>query len=199
MGKSGPIDYADSSMWGHVLIQDDLGNILLDQHNSIHWENMSVALARAIAGNPEGHIYEMHFGNGGTTVSGTGAITYLPPNTESADSDLYNPTYYKIVDESSPLNVDPSRNSVTSKHVLGLKFSDVIVKATLEFGEPTGQQAFDDSQNAEGEFVFDEIGLKTFDVSSGEGLLLSHVVFSPIQKSLNRQIQIIYTLRITLV
>lgn len=185
-------------MTGHVLIKDDQGNVLSDTWNAIHFENMSVALARALAGSTEGHIYEMHFGNGGSTVSGTGAITYLPPNVDTADTDLYNPTYFKIVDEGSPLNVDGARNSVTSKHTIGLKFSDVIIKCTLEFGEPTGQQAFDDAQNASGDFVFDEIGLKTFDVNSGQGLLLSHVIFSPIQKSLNRQIEVIYTIRIQL-
>lgn len=185
-------------MTGHVYIEDDIGNVLLDKYNAIHFENMSVAIARALSGSPDGHIYEMHFGNGGTTVSGTGAITYLPPNVEASDAQLYNDTYYKIIDESSPINVDASRNSVSSKHVLGLKFSDIIIKCTLEFGEPSGQQAFDDSTNAEGEFVFDEIGLKTFDVSSGTGLLLSHVIFSPIQKSLNRQISVIYTIRIQL-
>jgi len=191
-------DTMEPKMTGHVYIEDDLGNVLLDKYNAIHYENMSVAIARALAGGPDGHIYEMHFGNGGTTVSGTGSITYLPPNVEASDARLYNDTYYKIVDESSPINVDSSRNSVSSKHVLGLKFSDIIIKCTLEFGEPSGQQAFDDSTNAEGEFVFDEIGLKTFDVSSGTGLLLSHVIFSPIQKSLNRQISVIYTIRIQL-
>jgi len=199
MGKSGPIDLTDASTWGHVLITDtDTGEVLLDQHNAIHSENLSVAIARALSGNPDGHIYEMHFGNGGSTVSGTGSITYLPPNTESSDSDLYNTTYFKIIDESSPLNVDPSRNSVTMKHVQGLKFSDIIIKATLEFGEPAGQQAFDDTTNLDGEFVFDEIGLKTFDVTSNNGLLISHVIFSPIQKSLNRQIQVLYTIRVQL-
>ena len=191
-------DELKPNMIGIVVIKDENGKVLMEKQNAIHFENMSVALARALAGSTEGHIYEMHFGNGGSTVSGTGAITYLPPNVETADADLYNPTYFKVVDEGSPINVDGARNSVTSKHTIGLKFSDVVVKATLEFGEPNGQQAFDDAQNAEGEFVFDEIGLKTFDVNSGQGLLLSHVIFSPIQKSLNRQIEVIYTIRIQL-
>ena len=119
---------------GHVLITDENGNVLLDKNNAINHENMSVAIARALSGSPEGHIYEMHFGNGGSTVTGTGAITYLPTNTETADAELYNPTYYKIIDENSSMNVDGARNSVVSKHVLGMNYSDVVIKCTLEFG-----------------------------------------------------------------
>ena len=43
----------------------------------------------------------------------------------------------------------------------------------------------------QGEFVFDELGL-----ISESGKLLTHVIFSPVQKSLNRLIQIDYTVRI---
>ena len=49
--------------------------------------------------------------------------------------------------------------------------------------------------------LFDELGLKarSTDESSGlttTGKLLTHVVFHPVQKSLNRLIQIDYTVRI---
>jgi hypothetical protein len=66
----------------------------------------------------------------------------------------------------------------------------------LDYGEPPGQQAFDNSTNYNGEYVFDELGLKAW---TGEGntlRLLTHVIFHPVQKSLNRQIQIDYTVRI---
>jgi hypothetical protein len=46
-----------------------------------------------------------------------------------------------------------------------------------------------------GNFVFDELGLKSFS-SSGTGKLLTHVIFHPVQKSLNRLIQIDYTIRV---
>jgi hypothetical protein len=66
----------------------------------------------------------------------------------------------------------------------------------LDFGEPAGQQAFDNSTNFNGEFVFDELGLKAWEGSASELMLITHVIFHPVQKALNRQIQIDYTVRI---
>jgi hypothetical protein len=132
----------------------------------------------------------MHFGNGGTSVDPTGIITYLPPNNTGATADLYNATYYKVVDDNSVLNQDPSRNKMTVSHVSGLVYTDVLVSCLLDYGEPAGQEAFD--------FVFDELGLKgwSIDDEAGTGKLLTHVIFHPVQKSLNRLIQIDYTVRI---
>jgi hypothetical protein len=66
----------------------------------------------------------------------------------------------------------------------------------LDYGEPAGQQAFDNGTNFNGEYVFDELGLQCWNGSSSNLLLITHVIFHPVQKSLNRQIQIDYTLRI---
>jgi hypothetical protein len=66
----------------------------------------------------------------------------------------------------------------------------------LDYGEPAGQQAFDNSTNFNGEFVFDELGLKAWKGASDDLTLITHVIFHPVQKSLNRQIQIDYTVRI---
>jgi hypothetical protein len=43
--------------------------------------------------------------------------------------------------------------------------------------------------------VFDELGLRSYN-TNGTSLLLTHVVFHPVLKSLNRLIQIDYTVRI---
>ena len=71
----------------------------------------------------------------------------------------------------------------------------------MDYGEPNGQALFDNSQNVNSEYVFDELGLRgrSIDGTSGltsTGKLLTHVVFHPVQKSLNRLIQIDYTVRI---
>jgi hypothetical protein len=200
MSSEGPIDLGKMSVWGHVLIKDkDTGETLLDKHNSIHAENMSVAVARGLAGRPNGNIYEMHFGSGGSAVSGTGGITYYPPNVKGLNADLYNPTYFKVVNDTSSLNLNPEKNFIEVRHLVGTVYSDIIITCTLDYSEPSGQEAFDDSTDAESSFTFDEIGLKTYDVSGpGNGQLLTHVIFNPIQKSLNRLIEVIYTIRVTL-
>jgi hypothetical protein len=201
MSKTGPIDLTDTSMWGHVYITDkNTGEVLVDQFNSIHFENMSITLANGLAGKATGNIHEMHFGSGGTAISGTGGITYFPSNVTSESADLYNPTYYKVVNDQSSLNTDATKNFIEVRHLLGTNYSDVIVTCTLDYSEPSGQEAFDDTTDITSSYVFDEIGLKTYDASgAGNGRLITHVIFSPVQKSLNRLIEIIYTLRISLV
>jgi hypothetical protein len=139
----------------------------------------------------------MAFGNGGTRVDQTGIITYLTPNTVGTSAALYNQTYYKTVDAKQSYDLDPSRNFMEVRHVAGTPYADVLVSCLLDFGEPYGQEAFDNAANTDGEFVFDEIGLKAYSPDGpGEGDLLTHVIFHPVQKSLNRMIQIDYTVRI---
>ena len=182
---------------GHLCIKDPAtGEVLLDRPNAIHYENMSIALAQSIADTNIGYIYEMAFGNGGSAVDPTGVITYLPPNVVGQNADLYNQTYAKVVDQNSPANTDPTRNRLTVLHTSGQVYTDVLVTCLLDYGEPPGQQAFDNSTNFNGEFVFDELGLKAWQGADQDRLLITHVIFHPVQKSLNRQIQIDYTIRI---
>ena len=95
------------------------------------------------------------------------------------------------------LNLDPSRNFMEIRHITGTAYSDILVSCLLDFGEPSGQQAFDNSTNVDGQYVFDELGLRSYSPSGpGLGMLLTHVIFHPVQKSLNRLLQIDYTVRI---
>jgi hypothetical protein len=183
---------------GHVLIKDaNTGEILVDKYNAIHYENFSIGLARTLANRPDGWIHEMAFGNGGARISETGTMTYLPPNTVGQSAQLYNQTYYKVVDDQSPLNLDSSKNYISYSHSTGATFSDIIVNCTLDLGEPSGQDAFDTATELQGTFVFNELGLRSYSSTGpNTGLLLSHLVYNPIQKSLNRQIQVTYTIRI---
>lgn len=170
--------------------------VFVDKHNAIHYENMSIALAQSIADTNVGFIYAMAFGNGGSSVDPTGVITYLPPNVTGQNADLYNQTYIKVVDQNSPANTDISRNNLTVLHTSGKVYTDVLVTCLLDYGDGNGQQAFDNSTNFNGEFVFDELGLKSWEGSADDLMLITHVIFHPVQKSLNRQIQIDYTVRI---
>ena len=181
---------------GHIKITDvTSGDILINQRNAIHYENMSLALAESLANIGNGFIHEMAFGNGGTSVDPTGIITYLTPNATGTNASLYNQTYTKIVDNGSVNNTDPTRNKAEVRHVSGTNYTDILVSCLLDYGEPEGQDAFDTASNTEQLFVFDELGLKSYS-SSGEGRLITHVVFHPVQKSLNRLIQVDYTVRV---
>jgi hypothetical protein len=182
---------------GHVKIHDpNSGEIYYNNHNAIHYENISIAMAQTLSDRNIGYIYEMAFGNGGSSVDPTGVITYLPPNTVGQNADLYNQTYAKVVNDNSAADADPANNKMTVLHTAGNVYTDILVQCLLDYGEPAEQQAFDNSTNFNGEFVFDELGLKTWNGAADNLKLITHVIFHPVQKSLNRQIQIDYTLRI---
>ena len=187
---------------GFVKIFDPVsGEVFVDKKNAIHYENMSISLAETLShrtlAQGGGWIYLMAFGNGGSSVDPTGVITYLPPNTTGANADLYNETYVKVVDDNSAADTDVTNHNMQVLHTSGQVYTDILVSCLLDYGAVPGQQAFDNSTNFNGEYVFDELGLKAV---TGEDLtqlrLLTHVIFHPVQKSLNRQIQIDYTVRI---
>lgn len=181
---------------GHIKIWDPSTNeVIINKRNAIHYENISIALAESIGNSGQGFIYEMAFGNGGTAVDPTGIITYLTPNSSGANASLYSQTYAKVVNDRSSNNTDPTRNYIESRHVTGTNYTDVFVSCLLDYGEPDGQAAYDNTNNNESAYVFDELGLKSYS-STGNSLLLTHVIFHPVQKSLNRLIQIDYTVRI---
>jgi hypothetical protein len=185
-------DKTNTMIQGHIKIWCPCtGEILSDKSNAIHYENMSEALAQSLANKGTGFIQSMAFGNGATAVDSTGVITYLPTNTYGQNASLYNQTYSKVVDNTSALNTDPSRNYIEVRHTPGLIYTDLFVSCLLDYTEPAGQQAFDNSATMTGTYVFDELGLL-----SESGKLLTHVIFHPVQKALNRLIQIDYTIRI---
>ena len=181
---------------GHIKITNpETGEVIVDKRNAIHYENMSISLAESLANAGQGTIYEMAFGNGGTSIDPTGIITYLTPNSTGTNASLYNQTFIKVVDDRSVNNTDPARNKIESRHVSGTNYTDIVVSCLLDYGEPSGQDAVDNATAADSLYVFDELGLVSYS-PSGQGRLLTHVIFHPVQKSLNRLIQIDYTVRV---
>lgn len=182
---------------GHIKIFDpESKEIYINKRNAIHYENMSIALANTMANTGQGTVYQMAFGNGGTAVDPTGIITYLTPNSSGTNASLYSQQYAKVVDAQNSNNVDPTRNYIETRHVTGTNYTDIFVTCLLDYGDGNGtQQAFDNATNTNDAFVFDELGLVGYN-STGSGLLLTHVIFNPVQKSLNRLIQVDYTVRI---
>lgn len=186
---------------GFVKIFDPVtGEVFVDKKNAIHYENISVAIAQTLSNRGVGTIYKMAFGNGGSSVDSTGIITYLPPNTTGENASLYNQTYAKVVDDTNILNFNPTRNKMTVAHSAGKVYTDIIVQCLLDYNEPPGQDAFDNATYSDATYVFDELGLLAYNGTDNAGTeltkLITHVIFHPVQKSLNRQIQIDYTVRI---
>lgn len=166
---------------GHVKITDDLGQVLLDQDNAVHPENMARVIARALSHEPNYQIYRVAFGNGGTTVSAGNTITYKTPNDGQLpdpagwQSRLYNETFSIVIDDQSPLfgtgvgtsNIGspPSVPGISGPGVrsteLGL-ISTVLVDVVLNASEPLSETLTDTgtaNSQLKTEFTFDEMGL----------------------------------------
>jgi uncharacterized lipoprotein YmbA len=90
-----------------------------------------------------------------------------------------------------PANTDTTNNKVEIQPYDGQPYSDVVVTATLDYAEPAGQETTDNTTSMNGNFTFDEVALQT-----AADTRLSHICFHPIEKSANRKIQVIYTIRI---
>lgn len=206
------IDNLNLSVEGHVKIWDPgTSEVFVNQHNAINSETMSLIIANSLAGPSASYIYEMHFGNGGVVIDETGNITYrdVSTNLESGRlASLFNPTYFKVIDSDDAIyNNDPTNNKVSVVHTEGLNYTDLVVTCTLaqnnpainDYGNLVGvaQDELDQASDFDGSFVFNELGLKSKGVDGvNTGYLLSQIVFHPVQKSANRVIQVIYTLRI---
>jgi hypothetical protein len=190
------VDHLKIHVEGHVLIRDpDTGEVIVNRRNAIHRENMSFAIASALSNTLginefSGFIQSMAFGNGGVVVDGSGNVSYNAVNVGDVSDELYSQAYSKVVDFSIGEDAD---NNTTVVHTGGTTYSDVVVTCTLDYSEPIGQDPYDDTGTQEGDFVFDEIGLV-----SQQGRLLTHLIFHPVQKSANRKIQVVYTVRISI-
>lgn len=208
-----PDETGTVKMQGHVLITDKkTGEVLVDKNNAIHFGNMAFSLATALSHHTlnQSGIYYMGFGNGGSDVLSTGSIKYKTTNTgttKDTSADLYNRTYFKGVAKPSTTTANSivatgdANNNIQILESTGA-YTDLKVTCTLDFGEPSGQDATDVA-TSDTDYVFDELGLyayyqdtsnSTLDITNS--LLLSHVIFHPVQKSTNRQIEIVYTVRV---
>ncbi len=167
---------------GHLLIVDDLGNVLVDKHNAVHPQNIARVITRGLANESNFFVKNIAYGNGGTDINAALDITFNPandgqtPDIRTWDSQLYNETYREIVDDSD-INIgtgigSASGDPTTVEHVSGPGvfsnelgvLSQVTINATLNRDEPTGQIASGtDAQgvNFDNTFTFDEVGLFT--------------------------------------
>jgi hypothetical protein len=209
--KSKPDDTLGLNVSGHILIRDkETGQELVNKRNAIHYGNMAYIVAQALTQSPQdtrnAFVHYMGFGNGATSVDTAGKVVYKTPRvTESYNNDanMYNLTFWKQI-SSDISNTDPDNNY--TQVIPGTSYTDLKMVCTMGYNEPTDAEAFDSSINNEGDYIFDELALFSYptDTSVVESeqintsTMLTHVVFHPVQKSKNRIIEIIYTVRIQL-
>ena len=203
---------------GHVQIKDRAtGEVLVDQQNAIHPKNLATAFARGLSNSANYQIFKLKLGNKGTYLNASSQIVFNPPITTGDSADLYNATYVEIVDDSA-VGVG-SGNSVTYTNIPASTNTRVIVTCVISANEAFTNAA--DTTNAGqiggaadnvpgggtstvSPYFFDELGLFTKETSgsstdldpAGE-LMLSHLIFSPIEHTGNREFVIVYTLTIS--
>jgi hypothetical protein len=190
-------EHAGIGMNGHILIRDkETGEEIVNKRNAIHYGNMANIVANALNSDDNSKLHFMAFGNGGTSVDTAGKVIYKSPRVSEsfeASADLYSRSYNKII----------SANTATDKIevVAGSSFTDLKITCTLGYAEPSDQDLFDSSTDNDGSYVFDELALFSYpsdDTNITTSKMLTHVIFHPVQKSQNRIIEIIYTVRIQL-
>jgi len=180
---------------GHVVITDaDSGEVLLDKYNAINFQNFAFAVAQAMSGDTTYAVNKLEFGYGGTTIDVNGNMTYKDARVSGQSVDgLYSTSPATI---GADPTVSPLQKAATFivNNAANQPYSDLECKVILDYNEPdaTGPVTdnasdFDDPDS----FVFDEIALM-----SSAGTYLTHLIFHPIQKSNNRKLEILYTLRI---
>lgn len=210
---------------GHVKLEGkQTGEIFLDKKNAIHPQNVARIFARALANEPYHHIANIALGNGGSFIDTAGNILYNPPNTVGIGAKLYNETYSESVDGSiqngntvisSASAVDlTSLVTITATIAADEPSNQFISDAQADGILPNPPSFAPDSQTNNYEvgtdfgyaYNFDELGVRAKnplyvpdDPNSNEPefLLLTHIVFSPIEKTANRELILTYTLQIS--
>jgi hypothetical protein len=199
MTESQTTDNLGLNVSGHIVIKDlDTGEELVNKRNAIHYGNMAYIVAQALnAFNTENaFIDRIAFGNGATSVDTAGKILYKTPRVSESyenSAGLYSRTFDK--------RLNPSTTDTSITTVVGSSHTDIKVTCTLGYNEPSNADLFDTATNNEGDYVFDELGLFTYPTDGSSidtSTMLTHVIFHPVQKSQNRKIEIVYTVRVQL-
>ena len=182
---------------GHILIRDkETGEELVNKRNAIHYGNLGYLISQALGNQDNKIIHFMAFGNGATSVDSSGKVIYKSPKVSESyenSASLYNRTFSK--------RLNPSTSDTFIETIVGASYTDIKINCTLGYNEPSDADLFDSSSNNEGDYVFDELGLFTFPTDGSDidtSTMLTHVIFHPVQKSQNRKIEVVYTVRVQL-
>lgn len=193
------------------------GEILERKCNAIHPQNLAHVIALGLAGttNTElSSIVQVQLGNGGTYNDTAGNILYNKPNTSGVGASLYNSTFTisdfnsntgnDTIIASDNLLVDASGNPIPPTSLVTVQ---LLIPNNLPSADPTVQFPTDASlanmpaNPVSNGYVYDFDELGCFAMVSNNGvltpLLLTHIIFNPIAKTQNREIQLTYSLTIS--
>lgn len=207
------------TLYVNELHDDGSKTLVLEKNNAVHLGNLSTILAEAALGKETSFISYMAFGNAGVDVETNGIINYKNPNVSGFNNPnerLYNTVLIRRV-----------RNYASLSDVLDVQtsnfntnYEDIVVQVILN--DVDGEEDLDRETEVT-DFVFNEIALyagrvETTPIRDGNLLIrssseieeflndtagvrpimLTHVVFHPVQKSRNRVLEITYKLRLVL-
>lgn len=191
----------------NVLLRDkNTGEVFVNECNAVHPQNMARVIARGLANEANNNIHLVALGNGGTYVDTAEVLHYNAPNVTGTTATLYNETYAEVVD-GTQTNSNTLVSSASTTDITSIVSINVIVSPN-EPGDQwiTDAQGNNETSNPETngyKYEFDELGcfaknpLYTVGGTEKEYLLLTHIVFHPIAKSQNRQLELSYTLTIS--
>lgn len=198
--------------------QDGSKTSLVEKNNAVHLGNLSTILAKAALGKDTAFISYMAFGNAGVDIETNGVINYKNPNVSGFNNPnerLYNTVLIRRIRNYASLSevLDVQTSSFNTN------YEDIIVQVILN--DVSGESGQDNAPEVD-DFIFNEIALYSGRVEStpirdgklliqGEEIddflndrsgvdpiMLTHVVFHPVQKSRNRVLEITYKLRLVL-
>jgi hypothetical protein len=100
---------------GHVTILQD-SNIILDQHNAIHPENVARIIAKSLANESNYWVNSLALGNGAVNTDNTlkRVNDGQSPDTHTWDSALHNKILDIVVDQHNQLNTNTAVNNISS-------------------------------------------------------------------------------------
>jgi hypothetical protein len=197
------------------------GEVFVKQCNAIHPGNLARMIAYGLANKPIHSIYMVALGNGGTYDDSAGLIHYNTPNTVGVGATLYNQTFpdplAMTTDISTVVDGTGSYGTMSPISSNSDTISIVNISLTIPSTLPTTQELTDASvptvnsgydpanpnpSSIDYVFDFDELALIAKNPLIGQAgepdfLLLTHIVFNPIAKTQNRELQLSYSLSIS--
>ena len=195
------------------------GEVFVKQCNAIHPGNLARMIAYGLANKPIHSIYLVALGNGGTYDDSAGLIHYNTPITTGVDAKLYNQTFpdpsamgtdlSTVVDGTGTYgSMTPISNSLDTISIVNISLTIPSTLPTTQALTDAGVGT-DNDQGTTGNpsswgytFDFDELALMGKNPMAGQVgepdyLLLTHIVFNPIAKTQNRELQLSYALSIS--